>query len=198
MEKILLDPNVAYLLLVGGVLTAVLALLNPGTGILEVAALFALVLAGWAVYRLPINPWALLVLLLGVFPFLLAVRRSRRLIYLALAILGLVIGSAFLFQGEDWRPAVHPVLALVVSVLAGGFVWLVVTKSLEAIMARPDHDLNRLIGAVGEAKTDIHMEGSVQVAGELWSARSLKPIPAGTPVRVVRMNGFVLEVEAVE
>jgi len=129
---------------------------------------------------------------------LLAVRRSRRLIYLALAILTLVIGSAFLFQGEGWQPAVHPVLALVVSALAGGFVWLVVTKSLEAVMARPDHDLNRLIGAIGEAKTDIHMEGSVQVAGELWSARSLKPIPAGTPVRVVKMNGFVLEVEAVE
>jgi len=198
VEKILLDPNVAYLLLVGGVLLAILALLNPGTGILEVAALFALILAGWAVYSLPINPWALLVLLLGVFPFLLAVRRSRRLIYLALAILTLVIGSAFLFQGEGWQPAVHPVLALVVSALAGGFVWLVVTKSLEAVMARPDHDLNRLIGAIGEAKTDIHMEGSVQVAGELWSARSLKPIPAGTPVRVVKMNGFVLEVEAVE
>jgi membrane-bound serine protease (ClpP class) len=198
VEKILLDPNVAYLLLVGGVLLAILALLNPGTGILEVAALFALILAGWAVYNLPINPWALLVLLLGVFPFLLAVRRSRRLIYLALAILTLVIGSAFLFQGEGWQPAVHPVLALVVSALAGGFVWLVVTKSLEAVMARPDHDLNRLIGAIGEAKTDIHMEGSVQVAGELWSARSLKPIPAGTPVRVVKMNGFVLEVEAVE
>ena len=198
MEKILLDPNVAYLLLVGGVLLAILALLNPGTGILEVSALFALILAGWAVYNLPINPWALLVLLLGVFPFLLAVRRSRRLIYLALAILTLVIGSAFLFQGEGWQPAVHPVLALVVSALAGGFVWLVVTKSLEAVMARPDHDLNRLIGAIGEAKTDIYMEGSVQVAGELWSACSLKPIPAGAPVRVVKMNGFVLEVEAVE
>ncbi len=198
MERILLDPNVAYLLLVGGLLLAILALLNPGTGILEVVALFALIVAGYAVYHLPINPWALLVLLLGIFPFLLAVRKSRRLIYLALSILALVIGSAFLFQGEGWRPAVHPALALVASVLAGGFVWLVVVKSLEAGLARPDHDLSRLIGAIGEAKTDIHLEGSVQVGGELWSARSEKPIPAGCAVRVIGMNGFVLQVEPVE
>lgn len=197
MEQILLNPNVAYLLLVGGFLLAILALLSPGTGILEVSALFALLLAGWAVYHLPINLWALLVLLLGVFPFLLAVRKSRRLIYLVFSILTLVLGSAFLFQGENWHPAVHPILALVVSVLTGGFVWLVVTKTLEAGLARPEHDLSRLVGAIGEAKTDIHMEGSVQVAGELWSARSQKPIPAGSVVRVMRMDGFVLEVEQV-
>jgi len=35
----------------------------------------------------------------------------------------------------------------------------------------------------------------VQVAGELWSARSEKPIAAGSPIRVVRRDGFVLIVE---
>jgi len=33
------------------------------------------------------------------------------------------------------------------------------------------------------------------VAGELWSARSEKPIPAGSEVHVIRREGFILIVE---
>ena len=35
----------------------------------------------------------------------------------------------------------------------------------------------------------------VQVAGELWSAKSDKAISAGSPIRVIRRDGFVLIVE---
>ncbi|MGZ9165580.1 MAG: NfeD family protein [Anaerolineales bacterium] len=35
----------------------------------------------------------------------------------------------------------------------------------------------------------------MQVAGELWSARSEKPIAAGNSIRVVKREGFVLIVE---
>ena len=38
----------------------------------------------------------------------------------------------------------------------------------------------------------------MQVAGELWSARSLKPIQAGKMVRVIGREGFVLLVEKSE
>jgi membrane-bound serine protease (ClpP class) len=196
LQDILLDPNIAYLLLVAGFTFATLSLLSPGTGLLEIGGLFAILLAGWAIYNLPVNFWALGVLLLGVFPFLLAVRRSGRLIYLGISILALVVGSAFLFRGEGWRPAVDPLLALVVSVLVTGFFWIVVRKSLEAEQARPSHDLGALIGLAGEAKSEIHAEGTVQVAGELWTARSAEPIPDGARVRVTGREGFILDVEA--
>src|SRR5512138_1228702 len=96
--EILLEPNVAYLILVGGFLLAILALFAPGSGVLEVAAFFALFIAGYEVYNLPINWWALLILLLGVFPFLIAVRRSGRLVYLAVSLAALALGSVFLFR----------------------------------------------------------------------------------------------------
>ena len=64
-------------------------------------------------------------------------------------------------------------------------------------MARPSHDMDALIGMVGEARTKIHAEGSVYIGGELWSARSEKSIPAGSSVRVVRREGFSLVVEKV-
>jgi membrane-bound ClpP family serine protease len=66
---------------------------------------------------------------------------------------------------------------------------------MQAAHARPSHDLSTLVGQVGEAKTRIHAEGSVQVAGELWSARSEKSIPYGSPVKVIGREGFVLVVE---
>ncbi len=66
---------------------------------------------------------------------------------------------------------------------------------MEATSARPTHDLAGLVGQIGEARTKINDEGSVLVAGELWSARSEKPIPAGSSIRVLRREGFILIVE---
>jgi membrane-bound ClpP family serine protease len=60
---------------------------------------------------------------------------------------------------------------------------------------RPTHSLDGLVGQIGEAKTRVDEEGSVQVDGELWSARSEKSIPAGSMIRVIRREGFVLIVE---
>ena len=199
IENILLNPNLAYLFLVGGFSLALMAILTPGTGVLEIGAFFSLLLAGYGIYSLPINYWALVILLLGVFPFIFAVRKSGQTAYLAIAILALVVGSAYLFKGDPiWKPAVNLALTLVTSLLVGGFFWIVARKTLEAEAAPHSHDLTNLIGAVGEAKTDIHHEGSAQVLGELWAVRSEHPVPAGRNVRVVDRDGFVLEVVLLE
>ena len=196
MDAVFLNPNVTYVFLVGGFTLALIAILTPGTGVLEISALFALAIAGWGVYNLSINYWALGVLILGVFPFIWVLRKSGQKRYLGLSILCLIVGSVFLFHGENsWLPAVHPALATVVSLLTGGFFWIVTTKTLEASNVRPAHDLSPLIGAIGETKTEVHHKGSVQVAGELWSARSKQPIPAGAVVRVISREGLILDVE---
>ena len=55
-----------------------------------------------------------------------------------------------------------------------------------------------MIGEDGEAKTDVHKEGSVQVDGELWSARSKELIQMGAQIKVISRDGFILDVEEVE
>jgi membrane-bound serine protease (ClpP class) len=195
---ILVNPNVAYLLLVVGTVLAIMALFSPGTGVLEVGAFFVLFLAGWEISQIPINLWALIVLILGVIPFIVAVRKSRNLLFLAIALVAFVIGSAYLFQGTNWwQPGVNPILAIIVSILASGYLWIATTKVLEAEKMRPQHDLTKLIGDFGEARTDIYNEGSVQVGSELWSARSKVHIRSGAKVLVVNREGFVLDVEPV-
>jgi membrane-bound serine protease (ClpP class) len=196
--EFLLDPNVAYTLLVTGILLGLLSLVSPGTGILEIGAIFAFVLAGYGAYNLGINPWALVILVLSLVPFIYSLRLPRwRVQLLGGAILLVIAGSIFMFPNESGWPAVNPILASLVSVLYGGFLYFGIERTLAAMSARPSHDLQSLIGQTGEAKSKIHDSGSVQVAGELWSARSEKPISAGSTVRVVKREGFVLFVEKV-
>jgi len=192
--EFLLDPNVAYLFLMGGVLLGMLALATPGTGMIEIGAFFCIVLAGYAIYNLTFNGWALIVLALSVIPFIYALQKPKRELFLGLAIVMLVIGSVFMFPKTDDQTSVNPIVALMASSLVAGFLWLAIRKSLEAASVRPTHDLNGLVGQIGEARTDVKNDGSVQVGGELWSARSDNSIPAGSMVKVIGREGFVIVV----
>lgn len=194
--EILYDPNIAYLLLAGAIFFTIMAMMSPGTGILEISALATWLLAGWGILNLTINWWALIILLVGVVLFFLAVYKSGQLVYLASSIVALVVGSLFMFPSDEWWvPAVNPFLALAVSLFMGIFFWVVARKVLEARMTRPAQDLEALIGEAGIAKSDIYQEGSVQVSGELWTARSEQRILVGEDIRVISRDGFILEVE---
>lgn len=194
----LLDPNVAYLLLVSGLLLAVLALFSPGTGILEIGAFFMIVLAGYSISTQPVNLWALGILLLSLVAFVIALRRTKQPIFLLLSLLALIVGSIFLFQGQEgqWW-GVHPLLAVVISTLALGILWIIGRKTLEA-SRRPAADLKHLIGMKGTARTDIFRQGSVYVDGEEWSARSDVFIPAGAGIQVIGREGLVLLIKSFE
>ncbi len=191
---ILYNPNIAYILLVVGFVLALLAIVAPGTGMLEVGAFFLLALAGFAIYHIGFNLWALIILVLALIPFVYAIRKPKREWALVLSILGVIAGSVYLFPSGGFLPAVNPILAALVSVLVAGFLWWSIRKVVAAHHARPLQDLQSLIGKIGEAKTRIQLDGSVQMAGELWSARSEKPISEGSRVRVVSREGFVLVV----
>jgi membrane-bound serine protease (ClpP class) len=193
--EFLLDPNIAYILLVVGAVMLLLAILTPGTGLLEAAAVFLLAIAGYAIYRLGFNVWALILLVLAIVPFIFATRKPGRGWALALSIVGVVIGSIYLFPSRGLIPSVNPVLAIIASLLVAGFLWLVTRKAVAILHTRPMQDLKSLVGQIGQARTEIHSEGSVQLESELWSARSEKSIPAGAHVRVVSRDGFTLVVE---
>jgi membrane-bound serine protease (ClpP class) len=195
MPDFLLNPNVVYIVLMAGALLALLALATPGTGLLEIGALFLIAAAGYGLYTLSFNWWALLLMVLSAIPFAYSLQKPKREPFLILAILMLIAGSIFIFPRTAAHEGVNPFLALGVSILVGGFLWIVARKTVDAARAKPMHDLNDLVGQVGEARTRIEHEGTVQVAGELWSARSDVPIASGDLIRVVKREGFILVVE---
>jgi membrane-bound serine protease (ClpP class) len=195
MIDFLFDPNVAYVLLVVGFVLAILALASPGTGFIELGALFLLFLAGFSMFRLPINLWALIVLILGVVPFMLALRRVRHWSFLLVSLTALIVGTIFLFRTDSGAPAIDPTLAVIVSVSALGVLWIIGRRGLEAVLQAPSFDLDRLVDQTGMARNDILEEGTVYVQGEEWTARSEHQIKAGSRIRVTGREGLVLLVE---
>lgn len=191
----LLDPNISYLILVAGFVLAILALFAPGTGLLEVGAVVAIVFAGYSVANIPFNWWALIILLIGVFPILIALKRSRNLVFLVISIVALIIGSVFMFRLESGAPAVNPVLATIVSVLVAGLLWIIATRGMDALQLKPYNRTGKVVNQVGTTRSDVYHTGTVYIQNEEWSARSQNPIPAGAKVKVVRKDGFTLEVE---
>ncbi|MEN9564334.1 MAG: hypothetical protein RIR73_2578 [Chloroflexota bacterium] len=192
----LLNPNVAYVILLAGIILAFFSASTPGTGVGEVATVFCFVIAGYAAYNFSIHWWALILLALSVPPFVLAVRKpSRWLFYLGICILFLVAGSVFLFAPEDTLISVDPLLALFASVVMSVVLWYLMRQFVVVMTRRPEHDIEALVGEVGTAASDIFKDGAVQVRGELWSARSEVEIPSGSAVLVVAREGFMLIVE---
>jgi membrane-bound serine protease (ClpP class) len=200
--EFLINPNVSYVLLVLGLMTAAIALLAPGTGLLEAAALITIALAGYGIINLPVNGWALLVIIAGAVPvalaLLLRMPRKRKIWLLLVSVLIFLIGSALLFGGQGWVPAVNPILMLILWPLALGLTWLIAEKAMEASASRPVFDLDRLVGMIGKASTDIRGQGTAYVNGEEWTAISDTYIPAGSKIKVLRRNGLTIEVDIVK
>jgi len=192
--ELLLDPNVAYILLMLGIIVAIFALAAPGTGILEAGALMVLAVAAYAVYQLGVNLWGLIILIISLVPFVYAIRKPKGRAFLILGVLGIAVGSAYLFPTSGFLPSVNPFLSIITSALLGVFVWFVAVKVIMAAERKPLQNPDYIIGKVGVAKSAISDSGSVQVGGELWSARSVKVIPAGKYVQVISRDGFTLEV----
>jgi membrane-bound serine protease (ClpP class) len=194
----LFDPNVAYLLLVASFVLTVLALFTPGTGILEVGALFAIAIAGYALYNLSINWWALVIMVISLVPFYFSVRKSKQWIWLAASIVLLSVGSVFLFQQTATQSPINPFFAVFTSIVALMLLWIIGRRMFDAIKMKPSQDLKRLIGDIGEARTDIKASGTVYVGGEQWSARSEELIREGAEVKVIDREGLVLVVAPVK
>ncbi|GBD08071.1 hypothetical protein HRbin22_00300 [Candidatus Thermoflexus japonica] len=194
----LADPNVAYLLLVGGILAAVAAWSIPGTGLAEGLAVLMLGLALIGLLRLPISAAGLLLILLGALLFLSELYFQSGG-YLGLSgALALGLGGMLLLPpgaGQRIAPVVLVGTTLMAAAASFGLAFLVRQLGRRPPLQTPE----RLIGAEGIARTDLDPEGTVWVRGETWTARSAEGrIAAGERVRVLAVHGLRLQVARVE
>jgi len=80
--------------------------------------------------------------------------------------------------------------AAVAAVVIAFVVWAVV----RAHRAKPYTGAESMVGADGEAITDINPKGQVFVHGEYWRAKSDTPIRKGEEIKVVSCDGLWLVV----
>jgi membrane-bound serine protease (ClpP class) len=190
------NPNVAYVLLVVGLWSAVLAAIVPGTGLAEAAAVVFLGLAAIGLIRLPFNWAALLLIGLAVALFLLELKLTTHGAFLLGGVVAFALGSLLLFRSGEGEPELMVSRWLVAGTTLAtlAFFGFALRRAMAAMRLPPAHNPNAVIGATGEARTPIDGSGSVYVGGELWSARADEAIAAGDRVVVTGRDGLTLKV----
>jgi membrane-bound serine protease (ClpP class) len=192
-----LDPNLALILALAGMLGLYVELTHPGLIAPGVIGAISLILALFAFNMLPVNWAGAALILLAIVLFVLEATVTSHGILAIGGILAMIAGGLMLVQGPIPQLQVHfsTVLGLTfpVAVITVFLVRLVyLSRRQNSIIGK-----EALLGEVGVAKTDIHQEGKVLVHGEYWNASSDRPIPAGARVRVVKVHGLAIAVEQV-
>jgi membrane-bound serine protease (ClpP class) len=188
----LTDPNLAFLLLVSGMLGLYWELHTPGgfvpglIGLLLVAAgLFGLAQDAPTWYGM--SAIALAALLLGAEMKIY----SHGISGLAGALL-LSIGAVALVRGPH---GISPVLAGSLSVALAAIALFLGYLGMKTRHLKPRTGSDELVGEVGRTRTNLEPEGTVFVRGEYWRARSSVTIPAGSRVLIERVEGLLLYVK---
>jgi membrane-bound serine protease (ClpP class) len=191
------SPSVAYLLLMVGLSLIVFEFFSVGVGVAGATGALLLVLAGYGLAVLPTSPLGLALIAIGLFGFAVDIQAGAPRAWTAIGSTCLVVGSVLLFGqgiGIPW-----PTLA---AVLAGVFLLMVsgMRSMLRARFSTPTIGREAMIGTMGQATTAVDPEGTVTLEGGLWRARTNRatPIEAGARVRVVSIDGLLLEVEPEE
>ena len=192
----LLDPQIAYVLLLIGVAGIFFELTTPGAILPGVVGGLALVLSLYALSVLPTNAAGLLLLLCAGGFFLLELHvTSFGLLSLA-GVAALLLGSLLLFRvdGQSWLPlsVILPTVGGVCALLLAG-VWLLA----KAQRQRPRSGLEALNGQTALVRRWSGRTGKVFVHGELWDARladgvGVSVLEPGQPVTITGRQDFTL------
>lgn len=186
------DPNIIYLFLIAGLWLGISAIYIPGTGIIETLAFVVLAIGFFALIQAEPMIWATILLVVGsvlvvLLPFAGARWGNFAEVGLALQIVG---GYFLLGAGEI---SVWLILGSMTIALLYNRALLLPTLRVQR--ERKKEEERGLIGQEGRVVMPLDPVGTVYVGKQLWSARSIDPLPEETRVVVVAQHGLTLTVE---
>lgn len=193
------QPNIAYMLMMLGVLGIFFEISQPGVILPGAIGAIALLLALFAFQALPVNYVGVLFILLALVLFILEVKVVSYGMLTVGGIIAMTLGSLMLMEhSAPYMRISLAVIAGTVAVISGLFI-LVLYFVVRTQRRRFFSGAEGMIGERGEALTAIEGEGRVFVHGEYWRAWSREPIARGETVEVVRIDeNMRLEVKKVE
>lgn len=196
--KSLSDPNVAYMLLMLGILGIFFEISQPGVILPGTIGVISLLLAFFAFKTLPINYVGVLLILFAFVFFVLEVKVVSFGMLTVAGIVSLSLGSLILVDSsEPYLQISRAVIAASVAVCSMFFV-LALYFVVRTQRTRFVSGAEGFVGEIGEAVTDIAETGKVFVHGEYWEAFSAEPIEAAERIEVVRLaSNLRLEVRKI-
>ena len=194
--NVITDPNVAYILMMLGMLGLFFELSTPGAILPGVIGGISLILAFFAFQSLPINYAGLLLILFGIALFVAEISVVSHGVLAIGGIVALSLGSLMLFDAPEVGFRVSWWVILPTIGATAGVLLFVLTAGVRALRSRSPVGAPALVGQTGVARGPLSPEGQVLVHGELWRAVVRgAPVDEGARVRVVDVNGLTLTVE---
>ena len=194
--QVLINPNVAFILLTIGVQAILIELASPGGWVAGFIGVLCLALAAYAMGVLPFNWLGLVLLGAAIVLFILDIKAPTHGALTAAGTATFIAGALILFNAplSPYGQISLP-LVIAVGILTALFFAFVVAKALQAQKPRSVTGREGLVGRTGVAKSRLDPEGWVLAAGERWRAVSEEgTVEEGEEVEVVRVEGFRLHV----
>jgi len=189
------NPNLAYILLMIGLLGLYFEFAHPGAILPGVLGGISLLLAVFAFQILPINYVGLGLVLLAVILFILEVKVQSFGMLAVGGIAAMIIGSLMLIKApvDELRPSLRFILPVALGVSL--IVLFLLTLVFRAQARRSFSGREGMIGETGTARTDLAPSGKVFVHGELWTAEAEEPVRTGEKVKVIEvLEGLKIKV----
>ena len=190
------DPNIAFVLLVLGVLGVYVEFNAPGLVFPGVIGGISALLALSALSVFPVNWIGLALLLLAMALFVLEAKFASHGILGVGGAVAMVLGALLLIDGPP-EVRIHLTTALGLSL---PFAAITVFLATIAFRARENKVLTgkgTMIDEIAVVRTPLNLEGRIFLHGEYWTAVSAVPVAVGAHVRVMAVQGLKLTVEPV-
>lgn len=192
----LFDPNLAFIFFWLGLALIVLELIVPGHVFSGTLGTILLILSVVSFGLLPVRLIGIALLVASIVFFVIELNVPGFGVWSIAGVVSLILGGLVLFDPSG-GVRVSPLVIVPVAAFMALFFGFVVAKALAMRHLPPAQGPDAVVGREGVVLGNgLDPEGVVRVAAEEWkAASSAGPIPAGTKIRVTRLDGLVLTVE---
>ena len=190
------SPPVAYLLFVIGLALILFEFFTAGVGVAGLVGAGCLVLGSYGLAALPTNPLGVGLILFAMLGFAIDVQTGVPRVWSGIATVSFTLGSVVLYDGLSlsWITLLVAIVGMAVAMIAG------MPAMVRSRFSTPTIGREWMVGEIGTAVGRVAPDGIVTVRDAPWRARTNRatPIDTAQAVRVVSIDGLLLEVEPLE
>jgi membrane-bound serine protease (ClpP class) len=209
--EILVNPNIAYLLLLIGLMGMAIELFSPGLIAPGTIGVISFLLGLYGTAQLPVTATGVLLLVFGIAMIIAEAHLPTHGILGASGVAALIAAGLVLYDTNTSAYEISAPVVILAGLLVGGFLAFAVERAMRARRLPARTGWEEMIGAVGEVREPLDPIGQIFVEGALWratltppgpgteqaaagSAGDGRPLERGSRVRVESVEGLTLRV----
>lgn len=194
--NILINPTIAYVLMMLGFYGLLFEFTHPGIGFPGIAGFICIILAFYAFQAISVNYAGMILIILGLILFIAEALTPATFGLLTLGgAVSMFFGSLMLI-GEPayfYKLSLNIVVPFIVT--TGGVTLFLVSRVVKAHKGKITSGKEGLIGSEAEAITNLNPEGKVFCHGEIWNAECSEGVKKKDKLIVKEVKGLKLIVE---